>query len=504
MPEDQERGTGNGMAPGVPPAVSAGQGGQPTGPHAEGTSVTGAAPGAGKAAGTSPAARPGTPGGTNAATGAANDFHGAVKRPASPHGGGWGRAQRVDPDRGAGREGEAPPMGADGAEAGGAGRADAGRADADHPGSGAVAAFGGRPARGGTGGDGLARAGSSGEGGEGDGPAAQVPPAAFRGGEAGGTGTGLGGARAAAGGARTGARAAVADRAERLTVKAYASDHRPTWCPGCGDFGILTALKKALVDLEIWPHEVMIVSGIGCGSKLPDYINANGFMTIHGRPLAVATGIKLANPKLHVIVVHGDGDGYGIGGNHWLHTMRRNVDLVDIVENNQIYALTKGQYSPTSERGFKTTTSPTGAPEDPVLPTRVAFAAGASFIARGFAGQPNQLADIIAAAIRHRGYALIDVLQPCVTFNKLNTYDWYAERAYSVEEEGHDPTDPEAAWAKCNEWGERIPIGILWRNDTVPAYEERVPGLPVDPPIVERPLDELGEEGLERLKAEFF
>ncbi|QIA27391.1 2-oxoacid:ferredoxin oxidoreductase subunit beta [Thermaerobacter sp. PB12/4term] len=447
MPEDQERGTGGGRARSVPPAGPAGEGGQPS------------------------RARP-----------AASDFHGAVKRPASPHGAGWGKTQRVDPDLGGGRGGDGASLGARGAGAGGP---DAARREVP-----------GAPPAGGAGG---AAAGVEG----GYVPAGEVPPSAFRGGEAGGTGAGLGGARPAAGGSRTPSRVAVADRAERLTVKAYASDHRPTWCPGCGDFGILTALKKALVDLEIWPHEVMIVSGIGCGSKLPDYINANGFMTIHGRPLAVATGIKLANPRLHVIVVHGDGDGYGIGGNHWLHTMRRNVDLVDIVENNQIYALTKGQYSPTSERGFKTTTSPTGAPEDPILPTRVAFAAGASFIARGFAGQPNQLADIIAAAIRHRGYALIDVLQPCVTFNKLNTYDWYAERAYSVEEEGHDPTDPEAAWAKCNEWGDRIPIGILWRNDQAVPYEERVPGLAGRQPIVERPLDDLGAEGLERLKQAF-
>ncbi|HEY8415504.1 MAG TPA: thiamine pyrophosphate-dependent enzyme, partial [Thermaerobacter sp.] len=216
-------------------------------------------------------------------------------------------------------------------------------------------------------------------------------------GAAGGTGAGRGGARPAADHGRAAPATTAPGTTGKLTVQAYASDHRPTWCPGCGDYGILNALKKALVDLEIWPHEVMIVSGIGCGSKLPDYISANGFMTIHGRPLAVATGIKLANPKLHVIVVHGDGDGYGIGGNHWLHAMRRNIDLTDIVENNQIYALTKGQYSPTSERGFKTTTSPTGAPEDPVLPTRVAFASGATFIARAFAGEPNQMAAIFAA-----------------------------------------------------------------------------------------------------------
>ncbi|ADU51599.1 pyruvate ferredoxin/flavodoxin oxidoreductase, beta subunit [Thermaerobacter marianensis DSM 12885] len=436
-----------------------------------------------------------------------SDFRGAVKRPASPHGGGWGREQRVDPDLPGGRPGGTMAP-AEGPETGD-GRS-GGHGAAPPPGAGHTAAAGGEDLRGApatgsvAGGVDSRVARPGGATGRAPRDGTERRTAALRGGEAGGTGTGLGGARPAAGGGEAGRRAAIADRAERLTVKAYASDHRPTWCPGCGDFGILNALKKALVDLEIWPHEVMIVSGIGCGSKLPDYINANGFMTIHGRPLAVATGIKLANPKLHVVVVHGDGDGYGIGGNHWLHTMRRNIDLTDIIENNQIYALTKGQYSPTSERGFRTTTSPAGAPEDPVLPTRIAFATGATFIARAFAGQPNQMADIFAAAIRHKGYALVDVLQPCVTFNKVNTYDWYAERAYSVEEEGHDPTDPVAAWEKCNQWGDRIPIGILWRNDQALPFEERIPGLTERPPVVERPLDELGEDGLERLKAAFF
>lgn len=288
-----------------------------------------------------------------------------------------------------------------------------------------------------------------------------------------------------------------------LTMKTFDNGVRPTWCPGCGDFGILTAIKKAFVELEIAPHEVMIVSGIGCGSKLPDYIKANGFNTLHGRPLPVATGFKLANPKMHVMVVDGDGDAYGIGGNHFLHTLRRNIDLTHVVENNQIYALTKGQYSPTSERGFKTTTSPEGAIEQPVLPTVTAFAGGATFIARGFAGDPKHLTGLIVEGIGHKGYALIDVLQPCVTFNKLNTYEWYQERAYKVEEEGHDPTDREAAWKLVQEWGDRIPIGVLWRQEGVPIYEEQVPGLEWGP-VVGRPLDDLPEETFHQLKEEFF
>ena len=264
---------------------------------------------------------------------------------------------------------------------------------------------------------------------------------------------------------------------ENVTARDFDSEHRPTWCPGCGDYGILTALKKALADLAIAPHQVMIISGIGCGSKLPDYIHANGFMTIHGRPLAVATGFRLANPEMPVIVVNGDGDAYGIGGNHFLHALRRNINLTHVVENNQIYALTKGQYSPTSHRGFVTTTSPDGAPERPVLPTALAFVGGATFIARASAGRPNHLVEVLREAIRHPGYALVDVMQPCVTFNKLNTYDWYEERSYDVAADGaYDPTDPQQAWPKVQEWGDRIPIGVLYRA-LEPTYEERVTAL---------------------------
>ncbi|MBO8140873.1 MAG: 2-oxoacid:ferredoxin oxidoreductase subunit beta [Firmicutes bacterium] len=272
--------------------------------------------------------------------------------------------------------------------------------------------------------------------------------------------------------------------AGRPEVKTYATAYKPTWCPGCGDFGILAALKAALVDLEIWPHEVLIVSGIGCGSKLPQYIHANGFMTIHGRPLAVATGAKLANPELHVIVVNGDGDGYGIGGNHFLHTCRRNPDITHIVENNQIYALTKGQYSPTSDPGFRTTTSPDGVFELPVNPVAVALAAGATFIARSFAGEPKHLQRIIAQAVRHPGYALVDVLQPCIAFNKVNTYNWYAERVYDVAaDDTYDPTSLRDAWERGTEWGDRIPIGILYRKEGVPPYETRVAALRDGAPV---------------------
>ncbi|MCL7454050.1 MAG: thiamine pyrophosphate-dependent enzyme, partial [Anaerolineae bacterium] len=205
-----------------------------------------------------------------------------------------------------------------------------------------------------------------------------------------------------------------------VKVKDYASDVKPTWCPGCGDFGILAAVKQALVQVGLAPHEVLLVSGIGCGSKLPDYVTANGFMTLHGRTLPVATGARLANHGLQVIAVHGDGDGLGLGMGHFIHTARRNLNIVDILQNNQIYGLTKGQYSPTSDPGFVTSTSPEGAIEIPANPLALALTAGATFLARGFAGDVKGLAALIAMALEHEGYALVDVLQPCVTFNRKN------------------------------------------------------------------------------------
>jgi len=286
-------------------------------------------------------------------------------------------------------------------------------------------------------------------------------------------------------------------------VKDFASPVRPTWCPGCGNFGILNALKKALASLDLEPHQVLLVSGIGCGSKLPDYTKANGFMGIHGRALPIATGAKLANHELKVIAAHGDGDGYGIGGNHFLHTMRRNMDLVDIIQNNQVYGLTKGQYSPTSERGFVTKTSPEGAIELAVNPIALALAAGATFISRGFAGELPHLAQLIAQAIEHRGYALVDVLQPCVIFNRVNTYDWFRTRVYKLEEEeGYDPSNREAAWEKAFEWGDRIPIGLFYQVEGLPTYEDQVPALRAGP-LVKQGLRPLTSEEVEALKQEF-
>ncbi|MBI2862350.1 MAG: 2-oxoacid:ferredoxin oxidoreductase subunit beta, partial [Chloroflexi bacterium] len=244
-----------------------------------------------------------------------------------------------------------------------------------------------------------------------------------------------------------------------IDLKTYQSPDEVTWCPGCGDFGILAAIKQALAMLELRPHEVLLTSGIGCGSKLPHYVNVNSYDALHGRPVPVALGAKLGNHQLKVIAVHGDGDGYGIGVGHLVHSARRNADIVDIVENNQVYGLTKGQFSPTSDYGMVTTTSPDGTVEVAINPIALGLANGATFIARGFSGEPKYLARLIAQAIEHRGYALVDVLQPCVIYNKINTYDWFRERIYKVEEDGnYAPADRNAAWLKAQEWGDRIPV----------------------------------------------
>jgi len=285
-------------------------------------------------------------------------------------------------------------------------------------------------------------------------------------------------------------------------VKDFASPVRPTWCTGCGNFGIWNALKRALAQLDLAPHQVMLVSGIGCGSKLPDYTHANGYMSLHGRTVPVATGVKLANHGLKVICTHGDGDGYAEGLGHMMHAARRNIGLVDIVQDNRIYGLTKGQYSPTSHQGRVSKTSPWGAIELPVNPIALALSAGATFVSRSWSGDIDHLADTIARAIQHRGYALVDVFQPCVTFNRINSYDYYRPRVYKLQEEpGYDPTDQMAAFQRSQEWGDRIPIGIFYQIEDRLAYEEQVPALKAGP-LVKQPLEKLRPEQIEALRAE--
>jgi 2-oxoglutarate ferredoxin oxidoreductase subunit beta len=287
-----------------------------------------------------------------------------------------------------------------------------------------------------------------------------------------------------------------------VTRKDFDSPVPPTWCTGCGNHGILTAIKMALAQQGMGPHQVFVVTGIGCGSKLPHYMKVSGFHTLHGRALAVATGARLANHGIPVMTVHGDGDGYGMGLGHWLHAVRRNVNIVDVVQNNRVYGLTRGQYSPTSTPGMRTPTSPEGAIDRPVQPLALALAAGATFVARGYSLEVRHLAELIGEALNHPGYALIDTLQPCVTFNRASAYDFYKDRVYKVEDEqGYDPSDRNAAWIKAEEWGDRIPIGIIYRTDPIPTYEEQVPALQMGP-LVDQPLTKLEPEQIEALRAE--
>jgi len=263
-----------------------------------------------------------------------------------------------------------------------------------------------------------------------------------------------------------------------VTIQDYAG-LKPAWCPGCGNFGILRAVNKALVELNLKPHQILMVSGIGQAGKLPHYSRTNVFNSLHGRPLPVAIGAKLTNPELTVIAVGGDGDGYGEGGNHFLHTMRRNHDITYLVHNNQVYGLTKGQASPTSDEGFVTKTTPDGATLA-INPVGLAMMGGCSFIARGFAGDIEHLSGIIQQGIRHKGFSLIDILQPCVSFNHKNTFQWYRERVYKLENEDYDPTDKRQVRAKVEEWGEKIPIGIIYREERT-TFEERQSALKKGP-----------------------
>jgi 2-oxoglutarate ferredoxin oxidoreductase subunit beta len=262
----------------------------------------------------------------------------------------------------------------------------------------------------------------------------------------------------------------------------------PDWCPGCGDFGVLNALKQAIVELGLAPHQVMTISGIGCSSNLPGYINTYGMHTLHGRALAVATGAALANHELKIVVTGGDGDGYGIGGNHFLHSMRRNVDLTYIVMDNQIYGLTTGQTSPTSIKGMKTKSTPLGSVENQINPIPLAIAAGATYVARGYTGQVKHLVGLIKGGIMHKGFALIDCFSPCVTFNHDNTHDFFKQRTYKLEEQGHDPQDFQAAMEAAYRWGEQIPIGLFWQRHDLPSLDQLEPVLAEGGPLARRPL----------------
>lgn len=284
-----------------------------------------------------------------------------------------------------------------------------------------------------------------------------------------------------------------------MEIADFKSDDPVAWCPGCGNFGILNAWKKALVEMDLKPEQVLMVSGIGQAAKLPHYLRCNTFNGLHGRTLPVATGAKIANHSLVVVADGGDGDGYAEGGNHFIHAMRRNVDMTYLVHNNQIYGLTKGQASPTTDEGMVTGTTPNGNYVCPERPLALAVANNCSFIARGFVAEMEHLTGLMKKAIQNRGFSLLEILQPCVSFNKLNTFDWYRDRVYKLEKESYDPYDRAEAFQKALEWGERIPIGIIFRSRRR-TYEENS-GLHNTKPLTERSVN---DEKIKKLYQEFY
>jgi 2-oxoglutarate ferredoxin oxidoreductase subunit beta len=244
------------------------------------------------------------------------------------------------------------------------------------------------------------------------------------------------------------------------------------WCPGCGNFPILKILKNALAELSVDPTNLVLVSGIGQAAKIPHYFRTNVFNGLHGRALSPATAIKASNPSLTVIAESGDGDMYGEGGNHFLHTIRRNPDITNVVHNNMVYGLTKGQASPTSRKGFVTPVQVAGVFLEPFNPIAVAIALDAGFVARAFCGDTEQTKEILKKAITHKGYALVDIFQPCVTFNKLNTYQWFKEHCYYLEDD-YDPANRNKAFARAIET-EKLPLGVFYLNSQKATFEENI------------------------------
>lgn len=269
-----------------------------------------------------------------------------------------------------------------------------------------------------------------------------------------------------------------------VTHNDFESHIENKWCPGCGNFGILEATKDALAKLGMGPHEVLIISGIGQAAKAPEFMKCNMFHALHGRALPLATGAKAANHDLTILVNTGDGDCYGEGGNHFMHAIRRNVDLTVLAHNNMVYGLTKGQASPTSEFGMVTKMQQHGVIMEQFNPLAVALALKCGFVARGFAGRGEHLSMLIQEGIKHKGFALIDIFQPCVSFNHVNTHKWYNERVYELEKENYSPTDYMQAIQKAQEWGDRIPTGILYKEEKL-TFTDRVAGLK-EGPLVDR------------------
>ena len=267
-----------------------------------------------------------------------------------------------------------------------------------------------------------------------------------------------------------GRRATKPPRAAQRAPDVYKSDEKPTWCPGCGDFGVLNAVYRALREQDIPPHEVVCISGIGCSSRIPYFINAYGVHGIHGRTMPIATGVRLARPDLKTLVFGGDGDAFAIGAGHFVHAMRRNLDICYVVMDNATYGLTKGQTSPTSGTGFVTLSTPQGNPEQALNPMLLALASGATFVARGFSAEPQKLASLIVEGMNHKGFAFIDTFSPCVVFNKINTFKFYKDATAPLPKD-HDPADLVGAMQAANSQ-DPLYLGILHQRDA-PTFEDR-------------------------------
>ncbi|MEK4761472.1 2-oxoacid:ferredoxin oxidoreductase subunit beta [Viridibacillus sp. FSL E2-0187] len=285
-----------------------------------------------------------------------------------------------------------------------------------------------------------------------------------------------------------------------VTFKDFRNNVKPNWCPGCGDFSVQAAIQRAAANLEIQPHELAVISGIGCSGRISGYINSYGLHGIHGRALPIAQGLKMANRNLKVIASGGDGDGFAIGMGHTIHSIRRNVDITYIVMDNQIYGLTKGQTSPRSAAGFVTKSTPGGAIEPSLKPLEVALSAGATFVAQSFSTDLKELTAIIEAGMNHNGFAFINVFSPCVTYNKINTYDWFKENITKLSSiEGYDSTNRAQAMATVMEH-EGLVTGIIYQDEETPSYQNLVNGYSEEPlnqqdmMIEEKDLQELMKE----------